>query len=493
MILEDAPPKENPRVFKRGNPGSPGESVPRQFLELLCGATREPFKQGSGRLELARAIASPQNPLTARVIVNRVWLHHFGAGLVRTPSDFGLRSDPPSHPELLDWLARRFVDDQWSIKKLHRLILLSNAYRQSSRDHPDARRLDPENRLLWRMSPRRLDFEAMRDSMLAVAGALDATSGGPAEVLTAQPYSRRRAVYGFVDRFDVSNLLLAFDVANPASHSPQRHSTTVPQQALFMMNSPFLLEQARRLAACEEVRIAASSEARLQALNRLVFGRAATEKEMAIGRRFIENSVPPPAVEPSPWRYGFGEWDEATGRVASFQSLACFTGQAWQCGPYLPEPELGWIMLDAAGGSPGDDAKHAVIRRWISPRDGSISIRGRVKLLYDSDVYQGSIRVRIVSSRAGAGITKTAARGQVEMTIDDLRVTAGDTIDFMADCPDRVAYSRFSWSPLIEMKGAPPRIWNTEADFAGPPEAPLTPWEAYAQVLLMSNEFMFLD
>jgi hypothetical protein len=492
VILEDIPPKENPRIFKRGNPASPGDSVPRQFLEVLCEGRREPFTKGSGRLEFARAIASPENPLTARVIVNRIWLHHFGAGLVRTPSDFGIRSEPPTHPELLDLLARRFVQDQWSIKKLHRLIMNSSAYRQSSRDNPEARRIDPENRLLWRMCPRRLDFESLRDSLLAVAGALDITMGGPAEVLTSQPHSRRRSVYGFVDRLDVSNLLLSFDFANPASHSPQRHATTVPQQALFMMNSPFILEQARRIAGRPEFRIGMTPDERIQALYRVVLGRAGTPREVAAGRRFVGSSVPPPEAKPSAWTYGSGEFDGSTGRVTNFQPLPCFTGLAWQSRPYLPDPDLGWIALDATGGRPGDDLRHAVIRRWVAPRDGMISIRGSVRLLYDPDVYQGSIRVRVITSRTGELLSSTVERGEIPMASAGARVHAGDTVDFLAECPAQVAYSQFSWAPVIEMQEAG-QSWRAEADFGGPQEAPLTPWEEYAQVLLMSNEFLFLD
>jgi hypothetical protein len=492
IVLEDVPPKENPRVFKRGNPGSPGDAVPRQFLEVLCSGAREPFKNGSGRLEFARAVANPENPLTARVIVNRVWLHHFGAGLVRTPSDFGLRSEPPTHPELLDFLARWFIHEQWSLKKLHRLLMTSSAYRQSSQDDAGARRVDPDNRLLWRMSPRRLDFEALRDSLLAVSGPLDATIGGPSEVLTTQPYSRRRSVYGFVDRLDVSNLLLSFDVANPASHSPQRHATIVPQQALFLMNSPFLLEQARRVAARSAAPDDGAPERRIGALYRLVFGRPATTRETAAGRRFIESCPAPAAATASAWSYGSGAFDEKTGRVANFTSLPVFTGQAWQCRPYLPDPDLGWIMLNATGGRPGDDVRHAVIRRWTAPCAGAVSVRGAVRLLYDPNVYQGTIRVRIVSSRGGELLVRKAARDEEAMTLDAVPVCAGDTIDFVADCPDQVAYSQFSWAPLIEMKGAS-RTWSAESDFGGPLESPLTPWEQYAQVLLMSNEFLFLD
>src|SRR5262249_26240202 len=161
---------------------------------VLAGDKRQPFKKGSGRLEMAQAIVHKDNPLTARVLVNRLWLHHFGAGLVTTPSDFGLRSDPPSHPELLDYLAKHFVEEGWSIKKRHRLILLSHAYRQQSRVVPEAAKVDPENRLLWRMNRRRLDFEALRDGLLAASGKLDLKMGGPAVDIVAAPFSGRRTV-----------------------------------------------------------------------------------------------------------------------------------------------------------------------------------------------------------------------------------------------------------------------------------------------------------
>ena len=217
------------------------------------GPNRKPFTNGSGRLDLAKAIADPKNPLTARVFVNRVWMHHFGKGLVGTPSDFGVRCDPPTHPELLDYLADRFVKDGWSVKKLHRLILLSDTYRQRSDDRPECVKVDPENRLLWKFNRQRLDFEAMRDSMLAVAGRLDVTIGGPAVDLLAQPFVPRRTVYGFIDRQNLPGLFRTFDFASPDTHAPQRYTTTVPQQALFLMNSPFAVQQAKAIAARPEV------------------------------------------------------------------------------------------------------------------------------------------------------------------------------------------------------------------------------------------------
>ena len=259
-------------------------------------------------MELARKIASADNPLTARVMVNRVWQHHFGAGLVRTPSDFGTRGDAPTHPELLDFLARQFVADGWSLKKLHRLLMLSRTYQQASTDNPSFRNVDPENRLLWRMNRQRIDFESFRDTVLAVSGQLDLTVGGPPVPLFAQPSMRRRTVYGLIDRAQLPVALRAFDFANPEQHTPQRYLTTVPQQALFMMNDPFMAEQARNLVARREVANERSPSRRIEAIYRLVFGRAATADELSLALRFIEEQSAGPGTESIP--------SVATGAVA---------------------------------------------------------------------------------------------------------------------------------------------------------------------------------
>jgi hypothetical protein len=278
---------QEPVVFLRGNPGNRGPAVPRQMVAVAAAKDRQPFKNGSGRLELAKAIASPDNPLTARVFVNRVWVGHFGQGLVRTPSDFGVRSDPPAHPELLDWLAHRFVTDGWSVKRLHKLVMLSATYQQASAT-PDALfRADPENKLLGRQNRRRLDFESMRDSVLVAAGKLDRTVGGRPVDLFKAPFATRRSVYGLIDRTNLPGTFRVFDMANPDQHSPQRFQTTVPQQALFLMNSPFVQEQAKALAARPEMISAGDPDARITALYRLALGRSPTPTEASLGRDYV--------------------------------------------------------------------------------------------------------------------------------------------------------------------------------------------------------------
>jgi hypothetical protein len=287
MVLVDLPKPVQPHVLKRGNPGNPGEEVPRQFLEVVAGPERRPFKDGSGRLELARAIASRDNPLTARVMVNRVWMHHFGKGLVRTPGDFGARGEPPTHPELLDWLATQFMESGWSVKYLQRLIVLSNTYQQASDDELNARAIDPENRLLWKMNRQRLDFEQLRDAILAVSSHLDRKMGGRAVEIVEPPFSNRRTVYGFIDRQNLPGLFRTFDFASPDTSTPQRYTTTVPPQALFLMNSPFVLQQAKRFASRPDVAWFSTDEKSIRRMHQLAYGRPAEPDEVELGLRFL--------------------------------------------------------------------------------------------------------------------------------------------------------------------------------------------------------------
>jgi hypothetical protein len=277
MVLLDAERPYEPRIFQRGQPNRQGDPVPRQFPKVLA-PDRKPFTTGSGRLELARAISSKDNPLTARVFVNRVWMHHFGRGLVTTPGDFGLRGDPPTHPELLDWLASEFVTNGWSVKKLHRLIVTSAAFRQTSVDRDDGLAVDPENRVLWKQNRRRLEFEPLHDALLAVSGSLDTTLGGPAVQLFSNKVTRR-AVYGYIDRLEFPSLLATFDVPSPAASSPERTTTTVAPQALYLMNGPFARDAARRLLTIPSFRTAKSPMEKLDALYLAAFARNPSESE----------------------------------------------------------------------------------------------------------------------------------------------------------------------------------------------------------------------
>ncbi len=296
MVVNDAATLCSPRIFVRGNPSQPGETVPRQFLQVLAGDHPQPFTHGSGRLDLARAIASRDNPLTARVFVNRVWMHHFGDPLVSSPSDFGVRAAPPTNPQLLDYLASSFMADNWSIKNLHRRIVLSAAYQQSSADRTQCHKVDPENRLLWKFNRQRLDMEAMRDSLLAVSGRLDPQLFGRPADIVGDPACRRRTLYGLVDRQHLPGFFRAFDFANPDQSAERRPQTTVPQQALFAMNSPFMLQQAKSLVARPQVAGKLSAADRVESLYEIVFGRRPDEAETELALRFLDRVQPGPTL-----------------------------------------------------------------------------------------------------------------------------------------------------------------------------------------------------
>ena len=295
MVLLDNASPHNPRIFRRGNPGMKGDAVPRRFIAALSHGERKPFVEGSGRLEMAEAIADPGNPLTARVMANRVWQRLFGSGLVITPSDFGVRAEPPSHPKLLDFLAADFVDNGWSLKVLIRGIVTSSTYQQGETVHPKYAERDPGNRLLWQMNRKRLDFEAMRDSVLSVSGNLTLKQGGRSVHIANKPDARCRTVYGFVDRQNLPNLFRTFDFAGPDTTCPQRFTTTVPQQALYLLNSPFIEAQAKRLGARSGV-TSADDEERIRVIYRLAYQREPSAEELALAKGFVDEFVPSAAA-----------------------------------------------------------------------------------------------------------------------------------------------------------------------------------------------------
>lgn len=499
MAVVDRSDPGNVGVFIRGNTDNRGPEVPRQFLEVLAGPQRKPFKNGSGRLELAEAIANRSNPLTARVFVNRVWLHHFGTPLVATPSDFGLRSEPPTNPQLLDYLASRFMDDGWSVKKLQRLIMLSATYRQSSDDNLACEKIDPGNQLYWRMNRQRLEFESMRDTLLAVSGKLDLTMGGHAVEIT-EPATTRRSIYGFIDRQNLPDLFRAFDFASPDSTSPRRFYTTVPQQALFLMNGPFVVEQAKNFVNRPDFKAAKTDEDKLRLLYELAFQRDPSAEEIKLAEQFTHaQAVVPPAPAEANWVFGYGSFDKKSKHTKTFTKLPFFDGRAFQGGPNLPDPALGWVMVTGAGGHPGNDQKHASIRRWIAPRDGTITISGALE--HGSPEGDG-VRGRIVSSESGVLGEWIVHTKKSDTPVEHTTVRQGDTIDFITDCRANEGFDSFSWAPVIRYiadgttKPGQRMEWNATEDFMESARAmnpKLDAWQKFAQVILLTNELVFVD
>jgi cytochrome c553 len=500
-VLRDRAQPVKPHVFLRGNPSRPGEVVDRRFPTFL-GGEAAPFKQGSGRLELAKAITSPTNPLTARVIANRVWLHHFGTGFTPTPGDFGVRSETPVHGELLDWLAVSFTEQGWSLKKLHRTILLSSTWMQdsvhtsqiasanpqSAAKSPQA--VDPENRLLWRQNRQRLEWEAMHDALLAAAGNLDETIGGRPVQLFKEPFPKRRAVYAYIDRQNLPGTLRTFDFASPDLMNPQRSTTSVPQQALYMMNSPFVMAQAEALTAGLDFASTQPEERHVQMLYQHILARNATPAEVKMATDYVKAAetaqrTPPPIPA---WRYGYGNYDPATRKV-SFTPLTHWNGTQWQCAPKLPDPKLGWVNLSAVGGHPSRDL--AAIRRFTASREMTVSLSGEI---VRAAAAGNGVMARIVSSRQGQLAEYDAGpKATVPSSIERIELAAGETLDFIVESKGDDNSDGFTW--LTVLYSTDGISYDAKKQFAGPPPKidPFTPWERFAQVLLETNEFLFVD
>jgi hypothetical protein len=341
-------------LFRRGDPDQPGEAVAPGGLTVLEPwdplplPAANPLPTTGRRLAFAEWLTDGKHPLTGRVLVNRVWMHHFGKGIVATPADFGALGDRPSHPELLDWLAHDFMAHGWRLKRLHRLILTSAAYRQASRRNPDGERLDPDNRLLGHMAVRRLDAEALRDALLAVSGRLRTKMGGPpvpvrldevgqavlgidtndsagrptGKVAPLNGEEYRRSVYVQMRRSRPLAFLDAFDEPVMAPNCPARPSATVTPQALMLMNSPFILDHARDFAG--RVRREAGDEPRAQVhcAWRLAFGREPAEGEAKDALAFLAAQAEqfrahPPAqdakaaAKPEPQQEALASWCQA--------------------------------------------------------------------------------------------------------------------------------------------------------------------------------------
>lgn len=281
------------QVYLRGNPATKGDWVARGNLELISSAPRPSEAEAAKkveytRLDLAEEIADPGNPLTARVIVNRVWQWHFGKGLVGTASNFGVLGDTPTHPRLLDWLTGQFIKNGWSLKWLHRQILTSSTYQLSSEGNSANREKDPDNRLRWRFDRRRLEVEAWRDALLVVSGELDRAMGGP--TLELKTDNNRRTVYGSISRHQLNGMLRIFDFPDANVSAAKRTQTTVPQQQLFVLNSAFIIEQAKALAKRVSAKSSDLNE-QITLVHQLAFGRNPSSEELRVARSFLTTEI----------------------------------------------------------------------------------------------------------------------------------------------------------------------------------------------------------
>lgn len=501
MVVRDAEKLAPTFVMFRGEPSRRGPKVERRFLSYFAG-DNAPFENGSGRLELAEHIVSPDNPLTARVIVNRVWRMHFGQGLVDDAGDFGLRSDAPVQGPVLDFLAASLMEHDWSIKWLHRTIMMSKTYRQSSSamtppvrdDGIGADEIDSTNRLLWRQNRRRLDFESMRDSMLAVAGTVDLKIGGRSVELSQTPHPVRRTLYAYVDRVDPNPLFATFDVPSPDVSSAQRTETLVPQQALFAMNNPFVTEQARAMTGSSEFLAAVDDESRIQALFQMSHQRAPRPNEMAMLKRFVnEAETLTPQTGPI-WSYGFGPVKTESDEDDGFVSLSHFDGKRYTYEPKFPSPDKGFVMLSKTGGHPGKSSKTCSILRFTAPEAMTVRIAGTLQR--SSDRGDG-IAAQVRLGNAVVFATTTQDDEPIKTVAGYHQVDAGEHVDFVVDPIKTSTSDGYRWTVLVEKRSDDRKdilhSWHSARDFGGPPPPAMTPWEQTAQALLMTNEFLFVD
>jgi mono/diheme cytochrome c family protein len=487
MALLDKPKAVQGVVFLRGSASRPGKVVPRQFPAVLTGGKVKEFTEGSGRLDMANAIASKSNPLTARVMANRIWTELIGRSLVETPSDYGVRTAPPKNPELLEHLASAFMKDEWSMKKLIRSIVLSRTFRQTADTTPEGLAKDPDNDLAWRAQRRRLDFEAMRDSMLRAADHLDAKKiGGQPFDMVANFSEPRRTIYGHIDRQNLPAFFRTFDFANPDYHVPKRNQTTTPQQALWMLNNPFGRNQADALAA--KVAPLTTGEAKVKALYRAILARDPDKRETALGLEYLAEAELAPA--PARWTNGYGGWNAATKTVA-FTEMKAQTKDRIAPTDDPKNKEFAHTFLTAKGGHPGDKTDGtAVIRRWTAGSAGRYRIEGTLAV---ASKASDGVRARIISARKGI-LAEVVTKGGASSSIDlaEVELAAGESIDFVADNYIGANSDSFAWSPVIKDAKTGEVLTSAAGEFGKKPDRQ-SPLSSLAQVLLTSNEFIFAD
>jgi Protein of unknown function (DUF1553)/Protein of unknown function (DUF1549)/Planctomycete cytochrome C len=498
LMLVDKPNPVDSPVLIRGQQGNHGPVVPRQFLTALRKPDEPRFTDGSGRWELVQRITAPDNPLTARVMVNRLWAHLIGSPLVDSPSDFGFRTQPPAVPEILDDLAVEF-SSHWSIKRIVRRIVLSRIYRQTAEASEEAITTDPDNVFLARANRKRRDFESLRDSTLLISQSLDRTVGGAPSEITLETPSPRRTVYAMIDRQNLPALFRTFDFASPDAHSSGRYFTTVPQQALFLLNNRQMIELARRTGQWVEGSCSDNSEAtQATTMFRHVLGRDPSQQELQSVVTFLQQ--PPAEITPeldprALWSYGIAGID-AEQKVLDFKPLPVFKNNRWQGGSEFPtQPPLGHAYLSSEDGHAPNDKLMAVVRRFTAPFAGEFNLQGQMGHRNEN----------------GDGVRASIWLGDQRLFLETQKkndrpygplgghVEAGQVIDFVMSPGDSSSWDSFYWRVGIQLVAADGRVLETESakHFSGPYDSPtnqpLSRLAQLAQALLMSNEFAFVD
>ena len=467
MVLREKPHPFNPRIHERGNPRTQGESVFRAFLSIFR-EKDEHFTKGSGRLEFAHRLTDNRNPLTSRVWANRVWMHLTGSPIVNSPGDFGPQTERPIQLELLDSLALFLTNNKWSTKALIKHIITSETFQRSSQTTPELREKDPSNIYHARANRQRKDLEAWRDSALQVSGRLVRKMGGKPFNLDQPPYEGRRTIYAKTRRGFLPSVMRAFDFPGSEEALMKRTTTTTPTQALYLMNSPFLLGEARAIA---------KQTSSIKAIYRTILQRDPTAIEIDITEAWLGRAQS--SRTSGAWDYGYLQKGSLL-----FKPLPHFEKGRWRGTQELPDQTLGWLNWTSNGGHPETD-KHATLK-WTAIESGKVNITG--SFVAPSKKGNGLIaRIMKPDGEILGEWTLNPTEG-VPTKLIGIEVKEGDELWFVADSRDEVAFDSFRWAPKIsDLKGL---ISDAENDFSGPG---LAPQAQLAQTLLLSNEFFYID
>ena len=467
MVLREKPHPFNPRIHERGNPRTQGESVFRAFLSIFR-EKDEHFTKGSGRLEFAHRLTDNRNPLTSRVWANRVWMHLTGSPIVNSPGDFGPQTERPIQLELLDSLALFLTNNKWSTKALIKHIITSETFQRSSQTTPELREKDPSNIYHARANRQRKDLEAWRDSALQVSGRLVRKMGGKPFNLDQPPYEGRRTIYAKTRRGFLPSVMRAFDFPGSEEALMKRTTTTTPTQALYLMNSPFLLGEARAIA---------KQTSSIKAIYRTILQRDPTTIEIDSTEAWLGRAQS--SRTSGAWDYGYLQKGSLL-----FKPLPHFEKGRWRGTQELPDQTLGWLNWTSNGGHPETD-KHATLK-WTAIESGKVNITG--SFVAPSKKGNGLIaRIMKPDGEILGEWTLNPTEG-VPTKLKGIEVKEGDELWFVADSRDEVAFDSFRWAPKIsDLKGL---ISDAENDFSGPG---LAPQAQLAQTLLLSNEFFYID
>ncbi len=495
MSLSDRKKWASAQIFNRGDPGNRGDTIKRQWLGFLGGGA---FVDGkSPRLSLAEKIAEPSNPLTSRVMVNRIWAWHFNSHLA-DPGDFGVQHAPPALLPLLDFLALRFNQTGGSVKDLHRLILTSRTFRLSAEGPEKNNLIDEANSYFWKWNRTRTDFESSRDRILATSGILDAhRTGGRSVILDNQAADNRRSVYGFIDRYHLAATFVSFDVPHPDHHAPKRVETTVPQQALFLLNSPLLIRRSESLANDPVFQKLTDDRSRIAWIYGKIHQRSPTQAEIGDALEWLA------AIDPADYTPRLnGSWEvryarDVNGLLSEETTFPLFTESSWRTGPDLASSPIRWIHARPDGGHTGDG--YSLILRWRSTGSGEVKMVGDIKRTQKG----GSTLEWKISSDGKALPTHTLRPDQsTEIKGEWIKVSAGNTLDFVLRAPEKVNHCGVGWNLRIlarEAPNAPPVDLGSFKDHFPKPNSPApeaesgSPWADLIQMLWASNEFNFID